>query len=104
MSARTSRKGNSKYKVTNSAEYEASLISRSSISVWLDEDAIDHDALRKALNSKEIKEVFPPQHNTVLSNTATDNPTQRDKDIMRINKNGRDIWKYFMYRFKEIIG
>jgi hypothetical protein len=51
-----------------------------------------------------------------LSNTATDNPTQRDQDIMRINKDGRNVWEYSfgyskrnivensIYRFKKIIG
>ena len=41
MASRTARKGTSRYKIRNWKQYEAGLIQRGSISLWINDDAID---------------------------------------------------------------
>ena len=72
--------------------------------------------IRKGLEGRNIKCIVPPPSNAVLSKDSTTSPTQRDLDIMRIQKDGRKIWEYAsgyskrnmvenaMFRFKQIIG
>jgi len=56
--------------------------------------AYEGGPLRQALDDREIKGVFPPPSDAVLSKQAGSKPTQRDKDIMRIQKDGREVWEY----------
>ncbi len=78
--------------------------------------AFDEDHIRLQLEDKDIKGVFPPRLGAVLSENAHTTPTQRDKDIIRIQKDGREIWEYAsgyskrcmvenaMFRYKNNIG
>jgi hypothetical protein len=78
--------------------------------------AYDSSTLRKLLDKSGIKSVFPPRKDAILSSDYLNNPTQRDKDILRIQKDGREIWEYAsgyskrnlvenaMYRYKNNIG
>lgn len=78
--------------------------------------AYEGDPLRQKLNDRGIRGVFPPPSDAVLSKHAKSKPTQRDKDIMRIQKDGREVWEYAsgyskrnmvenaMFRYKNNIG
>ena len=78
--------------------------------------AYDDDNIRRDLEAEGVKTAIPPPINATLSKNANTNPTQRDKDIMRIQKEGRQKWEYAsgytlrslaensMYRFKNCIG
>ncbi len=56
--------------------------------------AYEGDPLRQELDDWGIRGVFPPPSDVALSKQAKRKPTQRDKDIMRIQKDGREVWEY----------
>lgn len=56
--------------------------------------AYDSNPLRQQLDGRGIKCVFPPPSNAALSKLADSHPTQRDKDIRRIEKDGREVWEF----------
>jgi transposase len=78
--------------------------------------AYDSDPLRHKLEAHGIQFTVPPPSDATLSKQADSKPTSRDKDIMRIEKDGREIWEYAsgyskrnmventMFRFKNNIG
>ena len=54
----------------------------------------DQSPLRKTITSRGIKSVFPPRKDATLSKDYINNPTQRDLDILKIEKHGRASWEY----------
>lgn len=78
--------------------------------------AYDQDPLYQELNKKGIKGIFPPRQDATLSKNAAHDPTQRDLNILRIQKDGRQVWEYAsgyskrnlvenaMFRYKNNIG
>ena len=51
MSARTARKGKSRYKIRNCPEYDASVVTRGNVLIWIDDEAVSgwnsqHDTKR----------------------------------------------------------
>ncbi len=78
--------------------------------------AYDQDPLYQHLNKKGIKGIFPPRKDAILSKNSAHDPTQRDLNILRIQKDGREVWEYAsgyskrnlvenaMFRYKNNIG
>lgn len=78
--------------------------------------AYDQDPLRQELDNLNINSIFPPRIDAILSKDHKHNPTSRDKAIVRIKKDGREVWEYAsgyskrnlvenaMFRYKNIIG
>jgi len=66
--------------------------------------AYDSDPLRKQLKQKRIGCITPPRKDAVLSSDADTNPTDRDKAILRIAKDGREIWEYSSGYSKRNLG
>jgi len=81
-------------------------------------ESIDYESVREVLDEYGIKGkgVFPPREDAVFSKNFEQEPTQRDLDLMRIEKDGREIWEYAsgyskrnlvenaMFRYKNNIG
>jgi hypothetical protein len=88
----------------------------SEVSVVKADGVYDQSPLRRAISSRGIKSVFPPRKDAVLSKDYINNPTQRDLDILKIEKHGRESWEYrsgyskrnlvenSMFRYKNNIG
>ena len=78
--------------------------------------AYDNNPLRQKLDGRGIKYIVLPPSDASLSKLADSKPTPRDKDIMRIQKDGREVWEYAsgyskrnmventMFRYKNNIG
>lgn len=58
--------------------------------------AYDYDSILEKLESFGIKGkgIFPPAKNRLLSEDWLRNPTPRDKHILRIAMDGKDVWEY----------
>ena len=54
----------------------------------------DQDPLYQYLNKRGIKGIFPPREDAVLSKNSAHDPTQRDLNILRIQKDGKEVWEY----------
>ena len=77
--------------------------------------AYDKDKVRRELAKRGIKQVIPPQHNAVVSNTGLTHLRSRNKAIKIIALAGRTAWKVQsgyhqrskaetgMFRYKTII-
>jgi len=66
----------------------------SEVSVVKADGVYDQSPLRKLLDSRGIKSIFPPRKDATLSKDYINNPTQRDLDILKIEKHGRESWEY----------
>jgi IS5 family transposase len=88
----------------------------SAIDVVKADGGYDNHLLRKKLLLRGIKPVFSIPKHARLSKGHKQNPTPRDRDLLRIKKDGREVWEYAsgyskrnivenaMFRYKQIIG
>lgn len=76
----------------------------------------DKHAFRRLLESKNVRQIIPPQHNAVINNSGLQHLRERNKAIKNIATIGREKWKKensyhqrskietAMFRYKTIIG
>jgi len=88
------------------------------VETFLGDGAYDQEPLHEYLESKYpgIDIITPPRKDAVLSPDAANNPTRRDKHILKINEDGRELWELksgyskrnlvenTMFRHKTIFG
>ena len=88
------------------------------IDTFMADGVYDQEPLHDYLETKYpgINIITPPRKDAVLSPDAANNPTRRDKYIMKIKDDGRDLWalksgyskrnsvENTMYRYKTIFG